>query len=334
MKNKLQDLLDKHEYLILDGAMGTMLFDSGLEAGGAPEAWNVEHPDRIREVHRKYIAAGSQVILTNTFGGTRYRLKLHELQDRVVELNRVAANLARAEADAAPHSVVVAGSMGPTGELLAPMGTMTYEEAQAAFAEQATGLAEGGADVLWVETMSDLNEARAAVEGARSVTDLPVVATLSFDTHGRTMMGVTPNQAGDVFADLDLMAYGANCGANLPDTEAAVGDMHESNPQAPLVAKGNAGIPHWEGPVLVYDGSPEVMAEYARRARARGARLIGGCCGSTAEHVRAMAEALAKPLSDDELASQATGPASVARTPVVKRRSSRRRRRASTTSSE
>jgi 5-methyltetrahydrofolate--homocysteine methyltransferase len=214
MMNKLQDLLEEHEVVILDGAMGTMLFASGLEAGGAPEAWNIEHPDRIREVHRKYIAAGSQVILTNTFGGTHFRLKLHGLQGRVVELNRVAATLARAEADAAPHPVVVAGSMGPTGELLAPMGPMSYEEAQAAFAEQATGLAEGGADVLWVETMSDVNEARAAVEGARSVTDLPIVATMSFDTHGRTMMGITPNRAGDVFADLDLLAYGANCGNN------------------------------------------------------------------------------------------------------------------------
>jgi methionine synthase I (cobalamin-dependent) len=332
--NKLQDLLEKQEVVILDGAMGTMLFASGLEAGGAPEAWNLDHPDRIREVHRKYIAAGSQVILTNTFGGTRFRLKLHELQDRVVELNRVAATLARAEADAAPHPVVVAGSMGPTGELLAPMGTMSYEEAQAAFAEQATGLAEGGADVIWVETMSDVNEARAAVEGARSVTDLPIVATMSFDTHGRTMMGITPNQAGDVFADLDLLAYGANCGDNLPDTEAAVWAMHESNPQAPLVAKGNAGIPHWEGAILRYDGTPEVMAEYARRARARGARLIGACCGSTAEHVRAMAEALSTPLSEDELALPVANPASATATASANRRSPRRRRRDSTTAGE
>jgi 5-methyltetrahydrofolate--homocysteine methyltransferase len=211
------------------------------------------------------------------------------------------------------------------------MGPMSYEEAQAAFAEQATGLTEGGADVLWVETMSDVNEARAAVEGARSVTDLPIVATMSFDTHGRTMMGITPNQAGDTFADLDLLAYGANCGANLPDTEAAVWAMHGSNPQVPLVAKGNAGIPHWEGAVLIYDGSPEVMAEYARRARARGARLIGACCGSTAEHIRAMVEALSIPLSDDELAPPAVDPVSATTTPSNDRRPTRRRRRTSTT---
>jgi methionine synthase I (cobalamin-dependent) len=332
--NKLQDLLDKQDYVLLDGAMGTMLFASGLEEGGAPEAWNLDHPDRIREVHRKYIAAGSQVILTNTFGGSRFRLKLHQLQDRVVELNRVAAGLARAEADVAPRPVVVAGSMGPTGELLSPMGTMTFEAAKAAFAEQATGLVEGGVDVLWVETMSDVNEARAAVEGARSVTDLPIVATMSFDTHGRTMMGTTPNQAGDVFADLDLLAYGANCGNNLPDTEAAVWAMHEADPHKPLVAKGNAGIPHWEGDLLKYDGSPEVMAGYARRARARGARLIGACCGSTAEHVRAMAEALSTPLSADELALPAADPPSVSSTSSDEGRPNRRRLRASATTGE
>jgi 5-methyltetrahydrofolate--homocysteine methyltransferase len=148
------------------------------------------------------------------------------------------------------------------------------------------------------------------------------------------MMGITPNQAGDTFADLDLLAYGANCGDNLPDTEAAVWAMHESNPQVPLVAKGNAGIPHWEGAVLKYDGSPEVMAGYARRARARGARLIGACCGSTAEHIRAMAEALSKPLSDDELPPPAADPASATTTPSGGRRPTRRRRRASTSAGE
>ena len=184
--NKLQELLDQQEYVLLDGAMGTMLFAAGLEEGAAPEAWNLDQPDRIREVHRKYIAAGSQVILTNTFGGTRYRLNLHGLQDQVNELNRIAATLARAEADAVPQPVVVAGSMGPTGELLSPMGSMTYEDAFTAFSEQAKGLSEGGADVLWVVTMSDVNEAKAAVEGARSVSDLPIVATMSLSISDNT----------------------------------------------------------------------------------------------------------------------------------------------------
>ncbi len=290
--NKLMELLNSQEVIILDGAMGTMLMSSGLEQGGAPEEWNITHPERIQAVHRNYIQAGSRVILTNSFGGTRFRLAGHGLEDRVVEINRAAAAVARAEADASPHLVVVAGSMGPTGELLAPMGTMTFEEAKEAFAEQAKGLAEGGADVLWVETMSDVNEVKAAVEGARSVTDLPVVATMSFDTHGRTMMGVTPQQAAEVLAGLDLLAIGANCGNNLPDTEAAVQAMHEAFPDLPIVAKANAGMPRFVGEDIVYDGTPEVMAGYAVRARDKGARFIGACCGSTAAHIQAIATAV------------------------------------------
>ena len=290
--NKLEELLASSEYILLDGAMGTMLFSSGLENGASPEEWNISHPDRIRTVHRRYIEAGSRVILTNTFGGTRFRLQLHGLDDRVVEVNERAARIARAEADAAPHLVVVAGSMGPSGELLAPMGTMTFEEAKEAFAEQAQGLAAGSVDVFWVETMSDINEVRAAVAGARQAADLPVVATMSFDTHGRTMMGVTPAQAAEALTDLDLFAFGANCGANLADTEMAIQAMRQVNPQIPLIIKPNAGIPHWEGSDLTYDGTPHVMAGYARRARGLGAQLIGTCCGSTSAHTLAMAEAL------------------------------------------
>ncbi|MDX1612810.1 MAG: betaine--homocysteine S-methyltransferase [Candidatus Promineifilaceae bacterium] len=331
--NKLQALLAENEYLILDGAMGTMLMNAGLEQGGAPELWNVTAPERIRDVHRRYIAAGSQLILTNSFGGTRFRLQLHELQDRVVELNRAAAELARTEADAAPHTVVVAGSMGPTGQLLVPMGAMTFEEARAAFAEQATGLVQGGVDVLWVETMSDLEEIRAAVEGIRSATDLPVVTTMSFDTHGRTMMGVTPTQAAETLNQFDVVALGANCGLNLPDTEAAIAAMHAALPNAVIVAKANAGIPHWEGSDLVYDGTPTIMAGYARRARALGARLIGACCGSTDEHIRQMADALqeAPPPSLESNGAPQTqdSPAETetpSRRPRARSRRSRRRR--------
>ena len=290
--NKLVELLNSEETIVLDGAMGTMVMASGLDHGGAPEDWNVSHPDQIRAVHRNYIEAGSRLILTNSFGGTRFRLKRHGLEDRVEELNRAAAELARAEAGAAPYLVVVAGSMGPTGELMPPLGTMSFEDAKEAFAEQAKGLAEGGVDVLWVETMSDVNEVKAAVEGARSVCDLPIVATMSFDSRGRTMMGVTPLQAAQALSELDLLAMGANCGNNLPDTEAAVQAMHDAYPEMIIVAKGNAGIPHMEGTELIYDGTPEVMAGYALRARDSGARLIGACCGSTAAHIQAMATAL------------------------------------------
>lgn len=293
--NRLQRLLSEQEYIVLDGAMGTQLFSAGLEQGAAPEAWNTEFPGRVRAIHRRYIEAGSQLILTNTFGGTSYRMKLHDLQDRVYELNRSAAELAREEADNASRPVIVAGSIGPSGELLAPMGTMTYEEAKAAFAEQARGLADGGVDVLWIETLSDLNEVTAAIEGARSVCDLPIAATLSFDTNARTMMGVTPVQAVTELKKWDLIAIGANCGANLPDTESAIAAMHAADPNVTLISKANAGIPRWEGSTLAYDGTPPVMAGYARRVRQAGARLIGACCGSTPAHIQYMTRALADP---------------------------------------
>jgi 5-methyltetrahydrofolate--homocysteine methyltransferase len=290
--NKLEALIASEYILLLDGAMGTMLMSSGLESGDSPELWNVIHPEQVRAVHRAYILAGSRMILTNSFGGTRLRLKRHGLQDRVAELNRAAASNARTEADAASHTVLVAGSMGPSGELLKPLGPLSYEEAVAAFAEQAAALAEGGVDILWVETMSDLNEVKAAVEGARQSAGLPLAATLSFDTKGRTMMGTTPAKAADALGKLDLMLIGANCGTGPEEMETIVQAMRQANPAAMLIAKANAGLPKLVGGQVVYDGSPQRMAEYAVRMRELGASLVGACCGSTPEHIRAMAEAL------------------------------------------
>jgi 5-methyltetrahydrofolate--homocysteine methyltransferase len=287
--NKLIEYLQQEGVLVLDGAMGTQLFARGLVSGGSPEEWNITYPERVQDVHRAYIEAGSQIVLTNSFGGTRYRLKLHNLQDRVVELNRAAAATARAAADAADHRVLVAGSMGPTGELLEPMGTMTFEECRAAFAEQAQGLVEGGADILWIETMSDLNEIKAAIEGARLASaDIPISATMSFDTHGRSMMGVTGAQLARELSDLGLTAIGANCGNNIADTEAALAEMHAAAPEMILIAKANAGMPRYEGSKLVYDGTPAVMGAYADRVRRQGVQLIGGCCGSGPEHIQMM----------------------------------------------
>jgi 5-methyltetrahydrofolate--homocysteine methyltransferase len=291
--NKLLDLLEQESVLLLDGAMGTELFARGLVSGGSPEEWNVTHPERVQDVHKAYVEAGSNIILTNSFGGTRYRLKLHNFQDRVVELNRAAAQNARAVADAADHPVLVAGSMGPSGELLIPMGSMSYEECRDAFAEQARGLVEGGADILWVETMSDLNEVKAAVEGARAVDpDIPICATMSYDTRGRTMMGVTGAQMVQELAKLGLTAVGANCGNNLIDTESALAEMHAAAPELILIAKANAGMPRYEGDKLIYDGTPEVMAAYADRVRGNGIALIGGCCGSGPAHIRMMRQVL------------------------------------------
>ena len=289
----LQTILEEESYLVLDGAMGTMLFSAGLEPGGCPELWNVEQPDKVRGVHRAYLQAGSRVVLTNSFGGSRFRLRQHNLESRVTELNRAAAENLRAEADATGQKNLVAGSMGPTGELMEPLGKLTFENAREAFAEQAAALAAGGVDLFWIETMSDINEVQAAIEGARSVSDLPIAATMTFDAHGRTMMGVTPKKAIETLRGLDILIVGANCGTGPAEFETIIQTMKAAAPEAILVAKANAGLPKMVGTELVYDGTPEVMAAYAVQMRDLGARLIGACCGSTPDHIRAMVQALA-----------------------------------------
>lgn len=293
MAASLHELLQVHPTVVADGGMGTMLFASGLERGSAPELWNVERPEIVRRIHADYIAAGAQIILTNSFGANRARLSIHDLGERVVELNRAAALNARVAADAAPHPVVVAGSMGPTGALLAPLGDMEAEEAAAIFAEQAAALVAGGVDVLWIETMADLAEVRAAVEGCRrAAPDFPLVVTLTYAAHDRTMMGVTPEQVAAVLEGLDLVAHGANCGNGPDELLTALARMHQTQPAANLVAKANAGLPRMVNQEAVYEATPALMADYARRARASGARIIGACCGSTPDHIRAMAQAL------------------------------------------
>lgn len=280
------------EPVVLDGGMGTMLMAAGLLFGDPPEQWNVD-PERraqVAAIHRGYVEAGAQVMLTNSFGGSPFRLKMHGLQDQTFALNRAAAELAKAEAG---ERAFVAGSIGPSGELFEPMGQLTYEAAVDGFAAQAAGLAAGGVDALWVETMSDLNEVRAAVEGARRAAPrLPVVATMTFDTRGFTMMGVSPVEAIAALAELDLAALGGNCGNGPDEIEAVVYAMHQARPDLPVVAKSNAGMPQIVDGRTVYGGSPEVMALCARRLRAFGATGIGACCGSTPAHVAAMAEAL------------------------------------------
>jgi methionine synthase I (cobalamin-dependent) len=330
--SKLTDYLQEEGVLVLDGAMGTQLFARGLISGGSPEEWNVTNPERVQDVHRAYVEAGSQIILTNSFGGTRYRLKLHNLQDRVVELNRAAAQNARGAADAADHRVLVGGSMGPTGELLVPMGTMTYEECRAAFAEQAQGLIEGGVDILWIETMSDLNEVKAAIEGAHQAAaaanvDIAINATMSFDTHGRTMMGVTGTQLAKELSGLGLTAFGANCGNNIPDTEAALAEMHAAAPEMILIAKANAGMPRYEGSKLVYDGTPDVMGAYADRMRRSGIQLIGGCCGSGPEHIYMMRQVLSGAVPVPDAVAVAPAPAPFGEEAAPARSRERRMRR-------
>jgi methionine synthase I (cobalamin-dependent) len=324
--NRLELLLSEHKNLLVDGGMGTQLFAAGLQAGDPPELWNLDHPDRVLAVHQAYVDAGSDVILTNSFGANRYRLMLHKADDRVHELNEAAARVARKAADGAGKVVLVAGSMGPTGELLDPMGTMTIDECEDAFAEQAAGLAAGGADLIWVETTSDLDEVSAAVRGAQRVSDLPVAATMSFDTAGRTMMGVKGEDAVRLLSELGVAAFGANCGNNLRDTEAALLAMAGANTGVPLICKANAGIPEWKADALLYNGTPEVMGAHAKRMMEAGVSLIGACCGSTAEHLSYMRRVLDGTIDPPMLAAPgpvASGPTETDSSP---RRARKRRR--------
>ncbi|MEM7211676.1 MAG: betaine--homocysteine S-methyltransferase [Pseudomonadota bacterium] len=293
MTNALTDLLAERDWLMLDGATGTNLFAMGLEAGEAPELWNTDDPDKIRALHNGFIHAGSDVILTNSFGGTRYRLKLHDAQDRVHELNIAAAKIARECADAVDRKVIVAGSVGPTGEILEPVGSLSHEDAVAAFREQIAGLMEGGVDVIWGETISSEEEFRAISEAAQAE-NAPLCGTLSFDTAGRTMMGVTSSGFASFSASLPHrpMALGANCGTGAPDLLRTVSGITEADPNAIVIAKANAGIPKYVDGRIEYDGTPELMARYAKLARGLGARLIGGCCGTKPEHLVAMRAAM------------------------------------------
>jgi methionine synthase I (cobalamin-dependent) len=291
----LADLLKSGKILLADGATGTNLFAMGLTAGDAPELWNIEHPDRVRALHQGFVDAGSDIILTNSFGGNARRLMLHGMQDRAREINRLAAQHARAVADKAGRPVVVAGSVGPTGDLFEPLGVLTEAMAVEAFEEQITGLKEGGADVAWIETMSSLEEIRAAAIAAARV-GMPYTFTASFDTAGRTMMGITPAALVEFAKELNPppVAIGANCGVGASDLVMSVLGMAASEAGIPIIAKANAGIPQFIGAHIHYSGTPELMADYVHLAADSGARIIGGCCGTTFEHLAAMRDALQK----------------------------------------
>jgi len=289
--NKFEQMLSASKIILLDGAMGTMLMSKGMEAGRAPESMNIEHPEIVKEIHRAYLEAGSNIVLTNSFGANRFRLQRHGLDDRVKEINLAAAKLAREVADEFTE-VVVAGSIGPTGELMAPLGKLSFEDAVQAFAEQAAGLSSGGVDVIWIETMADLQEVRAAVEGARSVTRLPVAVTMTFESRGRTMMGVTPEQLVKLAQELELSAVGANCGKGPQELEEVIERMNKAGCPIPIIAKANAGIPKLVEGKVIYDGSPDIMGQHAQTVRKSGATLIGACCGSSPEHIREMKRVL------------------------------------------
>jgi 5-methyltetrahydrofolate--homocysteine methyltransferase len=284
--------LERGDVLIADGATGTTCQRMGLPLGVAPEEWVLTEPERILELHRGFAQAGSDIVLTCSFGGTGLRLADGPFAGRARELNRRAAELAR---EAVGTSVLVAGSLGPTGQLCEPLGTLTHDEAADSYAEQAEALAEGGADLLVLETMFCPNEAGAAVDGVRRASDLPFVLAFSFDRGTRTMMGTTTAEVVALAVEQGAAAVGANCGTSLEAMSAIVGELAAAAPGLPLWVKPNAGLPRMTGDSAVYDVTPEQLGEAARAYVEAGARIVGGCCGSTPEHVRAIAEAVRRP---------------------------------------
>jgi 5-methyltetrahydrofolate--homocysteine methyltransferase len=288
----LRDLRTEKGVVIGDGAYGTQHQLAGLEAGACGELWNLEEPSKVEEIHRSYADAGAMFLTTNTFGGTAPRLAMHGAGDRVTEVNRAGAEIARRVADS--YGILVAGNIGPTGELIEPLGVLSSADATAIFAEQAAGLAAGGVDFFLIETMSDMSELEAAIAGAnQAAPELEVVATMSFDTNLHTMMGVSPAAAFTRMTELGIAGGGGNCGRGPSDMEAVMTQMAEVRSDGPLlVAQSNAGLPHLVGDAFVYDVEPDGMAQHARTLRELGVDVIGGCCGSTPAHVAAMAAAL------------------------------------------
>jgi 5-methyltetrahydrofolate--homocysteine methyltransferase len=289
--NKFLERLASGAVMVADGATGTNLQKVGLGAGMHAEDWVLDCPERILDLEKAFVAAGSDIILTCTFGATRLRLKGAQHADASLEINRQAAALAR-QAALASSSVLVAGSMGPLGQLLKPYGPITVDEARAAFAEQATALAQGGVDLLLIETHFAFEEANAAFDAARSSTDLPIVVSFSYDRGTRTMMGVKPADVIRTYKARGAALVGANCGTTLENMETVIREYAAAEAGFPLWAKPNAGMPRLEGKQTLYDVTPDRMAAFATKYRDLGARVVGGCCGSTPEHVAAMAKAL------------------------------------------
>ena len=289
--NRFLERLEAGKALVADGATGTNLQKVGLAGGMHAEDWVLDCPEKILDLERAFVAAGSDIILTCTFGATRPRLKGAKHTDDVIAINRQATELA-CQAAQGHENVLVGGSMGPLGQLLKPYGPIASEDARMAFTEQAQALAQGGADLLVIETHFAFEEATLAFEAARSVTDLPIVVSFSYDRGTRTMMGARPAQVIKTFRALGAAVVGANCGTTLENMEVIVKEYSSAEPGFPLWAKPNAGMPRLDGAQTVYDVSPDAMAAFARKYVDLGARVIGGCCGSTPEHVAAMAKAV------------------------------------------
>jgi 5-methyltetrahydrofolate--homocysteine methyltransferase len=278
----------KNRTLVSDGAMGTMLQKYGLLSGSCPEEWNLSHPDIIRSIHQQYFSAGADLVETNTFGGNRFRLGFHGHAGKVGEFNRQAAELA---CSVRPAGKFVAGSVGPTGELLEPLGTINFKQLVDIFQEQISALQAGGVDLIIIETMADLQEAQAALHAVKNIAPaLPVAVTMTFEksaTGFRTMMGATPAHMISALTAEGADLIGANCGLGM---EEMIGIMAEfrSLCRVPLIAQANAGLPKWDGQKNVYDETPAQRGRSALKLLELNINIIGGCCGTTPEHIQAV----------------------------------------------
>ena len=288
-QSALLDRLVGGGVLISDGATGTYLQTHGLEPGGCPEEFNASHPDVVRQMAKSYFDAGSDMVLTNSFGANKFMLKKYGHGDRVTELNRLAAQHARS---AAPPGGLVAGSVGPSGEFLEPLGEVTEAEMLDAFTEQVTALADGGADAIIIETMTALEEATLAIRAVKESTGLPVIATMTFDKGPRgffTMMGVQPERAAVELQEAGADVTGANCGNGI-DNMVEIARLMRAATDGYMLVHSNAGIPAIRKGQIVYSETPDYMAERFKVLADLGINILGGCCGTTPSHISALSQ--------------------------------------------
>jgi len=280
--------INSGEILVADGATGTTLLARGMQRGATSETWVMEQPDEIIQLHKDFIAAGADIILTSTFGGTSIRLRGSTLEGHAVTVNQRAVSLAR-QAVEGTHTIV-AGSLGPVGQLLKPYGPLEIDDVITAYTEQAQAITQAGADLLVIETQFDMNEVKAAIQGVRSVSNLPLVVSLSYDRGERTMMGVSPSQAGKELDTLPVDVIGVNCGRSLYENLHNLVELREVTSK-PIWFKPNAGLPRVDAQgATVYDTTPDMMGSQVQAWITSGAQIVGGCCGTSPDYLRKISE--------------------------------------------